>query len=251
VEQSSFVSIFKFFRMLPSARAPVRADRSALGTLPVAAYMHCEAVAAASSIGFYVFSPLDFTVVWDGRDIIWTYDGAEAWYPLKSVQFPAFSQLFDAKAPSELAGLAPPFLTCTAQPGLLQIWTGLLVRTSENWSTLIRPLVNYPQSRLYTLYEGVVETDRWFGPLFTNVRLNVPDQPIRFDVDMPLFQIQPVPHEMLSRENLQEYEMSEQPCELTISEWLLLKESFLNRAKNMQRNPAEYAASTRRRRKLK
>jgi hypothetical protein len=235
--------------MIPSARSPVRADRSALGTLPAAAYMHCEAAASASSMGFYVFSPLDFTVVWDGHDVIWTYEGAEAWYPLKSAQFPDFACLFDEHAPARLKGLAPPFLTCTAQPGLLQIWTGLLVRTNENWSTLVRPLVNYPQSRLYTLFEGVVETDRWFGPLFTNVRLNVPDQPIQFSMEFPLFQVQPIRREMLLRENSQDYDMSEQPCALTADEWTSLGDSFLERAANRDRNPAEYAVAVRQRRK--
>ena len=97
-----------FFGAVPGCRAPIRADASALGTLPSRGFQYCEAVRAASSFGWYVFAPIDFTLQWDGSEIIWTYRGAKAWYPLTSAQFPGFQAEFDRRAPKHLRGYAPP-----------------------------------------------------------------------------------------------------------------------------------------------
>ena len=43
------------------------------------------------------------------------------------------------------------------------------------------------------MYEGIVETDRWFGPLFTNLRFTRTDVPVRLRADFPLAQVQPLP----------------------------------------------------------
>ena len=53
----------------------------------------------------------------------------------------------------------------------MQIWSGLIARTAPEWSLLVRSPVNLARSQGYEHYEGIIETDRWFGPLFTNVRL--------------------------------------------------------------------------------
>jgi hypothetical protein len=47
----------RFYRLIEQARAPRRADRSALGTLPTRAYRYCEAITSAASFGWYVFPP--------------------------------------------------------------------------------------------------------------------------------------------------------------------------------------------------
>jgi hypothetical protein len=49
-----------------------------------------------------------------------------------------------------------------------------------------------PRSLAFDLYEGIVETDRWFGPLFTNLRLVKTDIPIHFSTETPLVQVQPL-----------------------------------------------------------
>jgi hypothetical protein len=43
------------------------------------------------------------------------------------------------------------------------------------------------------MYEGIVETDRWFGPLFTNLRFTRTNVPVRLRADFPLVQVQPLP----------------------------------------------------------
>ena len=58
--------------------------------LPTRAFRYCEAFTSASAFGWYVFPPISFSLHWDGEDIAWSYDGAEAWYPLGRAQFPDF-----------------------------------------------------------------------------------------------------------------------------------------------------------------
>ena len=43
------------------------------------------------------------------------------------------------------------------------------------------------------MYEGIIEADRWFGPLFTNLRFTRTHVPVRIRADFPLAQVQPLP----------------------------------------------------------
>jgi hypothetical protein len=181
-----------FYGAVPGARAPIRADASVLGTLPSRGFQYCEALRAASSFGWYVFPPIDFTLQWDGAQVVWTYAGAKGWYALQSAQYPGFAAVFDRVAPKRLRGFAPPFLTALPEPGLVQVWTGFFVESAENWSILVRPPANLPRNLAYDVYEGIVESDRWFGPLFTNLRLIKTDVPIHLNTETPLLQVQPL-----------------------------------------------------------
>lgn len=241
--------LLKVFRAIPEARLPVRADKSALGSLPTAAYKYCAAVTTASGNGWYVFSPLSFTVNWDGTEAIWTYEGAEGWYPLRTAQYPDYVKKFDESAPFSLKGKSPPFLTLTAQPGVLQIWSGLFVRTAPEWSLLIRPTVNYPGSRNYELYEGVIETDRWFGPLFVNLRLTRQDFPIQFRIDMPLFQIQLLPRVAYVDETLTNFEMFDSLKAFSATDWADYSKTIVEPNLDPNRPIAAYAVRTRKREK--
>ncbi len=72
-----------------------------------------------------------------------------------------------------------------------------MARTAPGWSLLVRPPANLPRSLGYECFEGIVETDRWFGPLFVNLRLTRTNVPIEFDADFPLLQVQPVHRSLL------------------------------------------------------
>src|SRR5437879_3871430 len=75
--------LITFFRFIPEARLPQRADRSAGGSIPTRGFRYCEPVTTASGFGWYVFPPMSFSVVWDGgTDIAWTHTGADGWYSL-------------------------------------------------------------------------------------------------------------------------------------------------------------------------
>lgn len=184
--------ICQFYRLIPGAPEPQRADRSADGTLPTLAYRYCEAVASASAFGWYLYPPLSLSLIWDGTEIAWTYEGADGWYPLRAAQYPGFLESFGKIAPAEIAELAPTFLAQGKLPGVVQIWSGYLARTAPGWALLSRGIANVPRTQGYEHYEGIIETDTWFGPLFTNLRLTRTNSPVEFHVRYPLFQVQPL-----------------------------------------------------------
>src|SRR5882672_5799107 len=57
---STEAPLVTFYRMVAEGNHPMRADRSALGVLPTAAFQYCEAISIASAFGWYVFPPIDF-----------------------------------------------------------------------------------------------------------------------------------------------------------------------------------------------
>jgi hypothetical protein len=227
----------------------MRADPSVLGTLPARGFQYCEALRAASSFGWYAFPPIDFTLLWDGSEVVWTYQGAKAWYRLRSAQFPAFSSYFDRFAPKRLRGLAPPFLTSTWDPSLIQVWTGLFVQSAADWSILVRPPANLPRHEGYHLYEGIVESDRWFGPLFTNLRLVRTDVPIRFSTELPLIQVQPLHRSTYAEEVSSSFGVTADLAGMPPDAWSRYEETIVKPSLDPARAAGTYAAAVRRRRK--
>jgi hypothetical protein len=240
--------LITFFRLIPECRLPQRADRAAAGTIPVRAFRHCDALVTASAFGWYLFPPISFSLLWDGTDVVWTYRGADAWYPLKSAQFPGFSNHFDQAAPEEMRGFAPPFLVSFIEPGIVQIWSGLFVRTAPGWSTLVRAPANLVRNPGYECYEGIVTTDRWFGPLFTNVRLTRTHVPIEFDEEMPFLQVQPVP-EALCGGALDAFATVSDMALWRPEEWQAFNKTVVQPNVDPHRQRGAYGSATRRRRK--
>lgn len=238
-----------FHSAIPDCRPPMRADPSVLGTLPSRGFQYCEALRAASSFGWYVFPPIDFTLQWDGAEVIWTYRGAKAWYRLTSAQFPGYNTVFDRFAPARLRSFAPPFLTAVPEPGIIQVWTGLFVESQENWSILVRPPANLPRSLAFDLYEGIVETDRWFGPLFTNIRLVKTDVPIHFSTETPLLQVQPLQRSTYADEVSNGFALIRHPQEIPQGAWSRYEKTIVKPNLDPGRPIAAYATSVRRRRR--
>jgi hypothetical protein len=239
----------RFHRLIECARPPQRADRAAAGTLPTRAYRYCDAVTSAAGYGWWVFAPMDLQLIWDGHDIFWYFDGAPDWMPLSpAAQFPNFSQAFDDAAPDALRGCAPPFLTALPEPGTVQIWTGLMARTAPGWSLLVRPPANLASPGGYSLYEGIVETDSWFGPLFTNLRLTQTHKPIHLRPDFPLLQVQPLPREAYAEQTLAATDIVPDMVGMTDDDWSAYQETIAMPTEDPDRPFGAYAVAARRRR---
>ena len=200
-------SLLQFHRLIEQARPPQRADRAAAGTLPTRAYRYCDAVTSAAGYGWWLFPPMDLQLIWDGHDVFWYFDGAPDWMPLSpSAQFPDFSETFDCRAPDDAARLRTSVPDVSARawhPADLDRADGS--HRSEDWSLLIRAPANLASPGGYSLYEGIVETDRWFGPLFTNLRLTQTHKPVHLRADFPLVQVQPLPRQGLCRRHTELY----------------------------------------------
>jgi len=238
-----------FFRLVPECRLPQRADRSAAGTMPTRAFRYCEALTAASAFGWYLFPPINFSLIWDGgSDIIWTYQGADAWFPLKVAQFPHFADHFDRIAPAGLKGFSPPFLAAFKEPGVVQIWSGVIARTAPDWSLLVRAPANLARSQGYDHYEGIVETDRWFGPLFTNIRLTRTNAPVEFDAEFPFLQVQPV-HRSVYGPALDAFEVVPGLDRFGSRDWDSFRTTVVVPNVDPHRQRGQYAVAARRQRK--
>lgn len=181
-----------FHRVYPGARPPLRADKAALGTMPTAAFQYCEAMRTASAFGWYIFPAEDIRLMWDGVDVFHAVDGA--WVKLLSIPLnEEFTSYWDEHAPDDLKGYSPPFLSSLFVPGIVQIWSGLFVSTAEQWSVLIGPPANLVQSRSYSCFEGIVETDTFKPcPLFVNIRLQQTGTEIYIPKSTALFQVRPI-----------------------------------------------------------
>ncbi len=240
--------LITFHRMVPNARLPQRADRSAAGSLPTRAFRYCEPATSASGFGYYMFPPIGFSVMWDGHDILWTYEGVGEWFPLKSVQFPGFRDQFEATAPDEIKDFSPPFLGALQESGLIQLWTGFVVRTAPGYSLLVRAPANLPRPGGYEHFEGIVETDRWFGPLITNIRLTKTDVPIDFRPDYPLLQVQPIPRHIYDDSHLNNYELVPKLEQFTPEDWDDYYDTVVRPHVQEHRPRGQYAAIARKRR---
>jgi hypothetical protein len=200
-----------FYRLIPGARLPQRADRSAAGSLPTRAFRYCEPVVTASAFGYYVFPPINFTVLWDGHEISWTYQGSTDWLPLTHAQFPYFASHFDERVPEEVRGFSPPFLSALQEPGLIQLWCGLVARTAPGWSLLVRPCANLPRGGAY--------------------------------------EVQPLPREALDDAALNNFEVVPDLESMTAEDWDDFHATVVRPMVMANRPRGEYATATRKRRK--
>ena len=247
----SQVPIVEFFRLIPAASPPKRAERSAAGYLPSRAMRYCDALTSATGFGYWIFPPVDLRLLWDGEQVAWSYGEDERWLPLSgtptgAVQFPGFAAAFDALVPEALRGYSPPFLTALPEQGAVQIWTGLLAKTRPGWSLAIRPPVNLPAIPGLTGWEGIVETDIWFGPLFSNFRITRTDTPVHIRAYAPFLQVQPVPQLAYRDETLGSF-VCRDPSELATDDWDRLAEVLLPHPDHSVRQGA-YAVTVRKRR---
>jgi len=200
--------VVSFFRAYPYAIPAMRADKSALGTLPARAHQYCEAVTTASGFGWYVFPAADVQLWFDGVDTF--IANGDTWEKLLVTNLPDSDTWWKQYCPSELADRAPPFVSTLGVPGFVQIWTGLLVESAKDWSILCRPIANYPKSNNHFCFEGIVETDDYSpAPLFINIKLQNTGDSIVFPADEPLFQVQPIHRSCYSPRQLSNYENRE------------------------------------------
>ncbi len=212
---------------------------------------YCDALTSATGYGYWVFPPMDIQLLWDGEQVFWSYGDIEGWLPLSgtesgAVQYPGYAAAFDSAAPEKLRGYSPPFLTALPELGGVQIWTGLLAKTRPGWSLLVRPPVNLPMTAGLSAWEGIIETDLWFGPLFTNVRLTRTDVAVRIRAGVPFLQVQPIPQLAYREEALASFVCNE-ATEIAEIDWERLGEVLLPQ-EDRELRQGNYAVAVRKRR---
>jgi hypothetical protein len=234
----------RFYRLIRDIPKPRRADRSADGMISMRAYRYCEPLTTASAYGWYFYPPINFALLLDGNEVFWTYEGADESYPVsEGAQFPGFRQFYEERAPMSVKRFSPSFLVASRNPGVVQIWSGYLAWTAPGWALLSRGPVNIPNTKAYEHFEGIIETNSWFGPLFTNIRLTRSNSRIDFHKTQPLFQVLPILRQCYDNPS---YEVAEFD-DLDASDWQRFETTMAPNADNM-RALGHHAVEIRRRR---
>jgi len=114
---------------------------------------------------------------------------------------------------------------------------------------LVRSPANLPRNLAFDQYEGIVETDRWFGPLFTNIRLMKTDVPIRFSTEIPLLQVQPLHRRAYAEEISNNFGLVADAAEFPAEAWSRYEQTIVKPNQDPRRPVAAYATAARRRRK--
>lgn len=242
--------VLTFTRAHPGAPDIRRADKSAAGTMPAAAFQYCQAMREASAFGWYVYPPKDIHLLFDGKETFF-YEG-DQWFPVKSTNFEdeAFRTHWDQTAPADLRDLDPPFLSELFVPGSIQIWSGYFVSSRPGWSTLIRPPVNYDVRSSFSCYEGLVETDHFRPcPLFINIKLLATGREIYIPQDKPLFQVQPIERSCYRDDTLRAEIVDGLGADGTPFDWEGMRGTVRDNTQRDSHRPGTYGAAARRRRK--
>jgi uncharacterized protein DUF6065 len=235
--------LVEFFSLFRDAPPPRRADRSLLGSIPLRAYQHCEPLTAASGFGWYLYPPIEFVLKWSGAEILWRTIGSNDWEPTTNVVLPGYEEIYAQSVPQNSTLNTPfPFLLARREIGHIQIWPGIIVRTQPGWSTLVRGPANLPQSNAYQVLEGIIETDWWFGPLISTIRLCQTDCPIYFRPDRPIFQLQPVQTKLYKSKTLDDFRLVEGLSSLSDADWRRLEATI----RPYETRAGTYAAKARR-----
>jgi hypothetical protein len=95
-------------------------------------------------------------------------------------------------------------------------------------------------------WDGIIESDLWFGPLFTNFRLTRTEMPVYIRSQVPIIQVQPVPQLAYREQVLGNFACSE-AADMTEDDWDRLAHVLLPNP-NANIRQGEYAVAVRKRR---
>ena len=96
---------------------------------------------------------------------------------------------------------------------------------------------------------GIVETDTWFGPLFTNLRFTRTHSPITLRPDFPLLQLQPILAATYGDDVLDATELVPGMNGLAEADWRGYHQTIVIPNEDPDRPFGAYAKQARRRRK--
>ena len=93
------------------------------------------------------------------------------------------------------------------------------------------------------------KSDRWFGPLFTNLRLTRTHTKIQLRAGLPIAQLQPLPRHVYGDETLNAAEAAPALADLGEREWADYIATVVKPNDDPDRTPGRYAVAARKRRK--
>ena len=124
-----------------------------------------------------------------------------------------------------------------------------VARTAPGWSLLLRAPANLPPAPGYQAYEGLLEADRWFGPLITNFQLTRTDIPVEFAPDFPLLQVQVLPRAALDEPAQNGFVVTDGLPSFAPEDWDDYYDNVIRPHVQEHRPRGQYAAAARKRKK--
>jgi Family of unknown function (DUF6065) len=179
-----------FYALTDAAYPPTKADSTLGGCIPLRAAQYCDPILTASGIGWHMKCPIDFGLMFDGREVFTSLDKGSKWFKLENCAIPETRILSPRLL--KLRDISPPFLSSLAEPGVVQVWSGFFAKTRKNWAMRIGGIVNKKESTSFDWMDGIVETDWWAGPIFTNLTMCQTNRPIFFNKGHSLFHVFPI-----------------------------------------------------------
>lgn len=209
----------RFIKLFDEAPDIEAASSDAKDRVPLRGRKFCGPLNAASSVGWYIFPPIDFYLNWDGHNFFALFDGLEDWTMIDRVYLPGYIDRFEAEAPEFAHPCAPSFLDVFPEPGVIQIWTGYVIRSDPDLSSWVRSPINIPHSPTYDVVEGIIETDWWFGAMIVNLRFKKTDTPVHFSRITPLCQVFNVPRSVYDKANNSDFAIENGIAALSDGDW--------------------------------
>jgi Family of unknown function (DUF6065) len=209
----------RFIKLYAPAPDVEPASADAKDHAPLRGRKYCAPLNVASAVGWYVFPPLNFHLNWDGRAFYCLLEGFEDWMLIERIVFPNYAEEFQKHAPEYGLKNAPTFLDVFPELGVIQIWTGYIVKTEPGESLWVRGPVNIPGSLQYDVFDGIIETDWWFGALIVNVRFHKTDTPVAFQRYRPLCQVFAVPRAVYDAQRKSEFKLDVGLESLSEADW--------------------------------
>jgi Family of unknown function (DUF6065) len=154
----------EFFLFNPNTPPPEPASPTVRGILPARGVQMCPPVTEGSGFGWYVYPPLDFALRWDGQTM-------------------EFARLADNE-PAGWQSLAGGYDLWLEEDQ--EVLLGLIARTPEGWSLLMRDVPNWPKARDHQILEGVIDTAWYGGPIPIMVRMLETGRVVRFYRTIPM-----------------------------------------------------------------
>jgi hypothetical protein len=198
----------KVWKLHPDGMRVEAADKTVKGTANTAATKWCRPYSQANSLGWYLYPPTDLDVLWKGSNKFEYRHISE----YNDYDYHFVRNLIRAEDEVDPNKWSPPggrtkFTWGDADEGVVQIWSGLILKTPPDWCLQIRSPINCElPHRLYnigpicSIQEGVLETDWMQYDIWVNIQFHVRNKWVYFrrNQKLPLAQLIPIHRDSLS-----------------------------------------------------
>jgi len=233
---------FRFLRFFDDAPDISPADPDLGGAVPLRARRFCSPFTAASSMGWWVYAPIDFSLVWTGSEFYWRYPGVDQWMVCERIYLPGYADTFRATAPQGMRQNVTAFLEIFPEQGAIQVWTGWNASSAPGWNYWSCAPINRPQSSTYRVLNSVIESDWWPGPIITVLQFQKTDVPANFRKHRPLLQLVPMPYGVQNAANNEPPEVVPNLGSISSEDWARHAELYARRNSGQ---PGGYARKSR------